>query len=236
MPHQCLKCGTLFSEGTTTILRGCPDCHGTRFFYTQEPLTLTERERMLNQTERDLPLLLEKLVAAPPPTPPPKGPMPPEKPLVPERLPVPEAFEQPRGTGEMTADGRLVVRLPRDLQKRVQRATSGWDYEVSAPKPVPAPFDLPLPRRRDEPLVTELPRPDPSTLPPPPVEAVPEPVPGVEVRIESETRPETVRIEDLGKYEIDVRRLLEKSPLVVQKDGSYVLHLASLFEMRPKDK
>jgi predicted nucleic acid-binding Zn-ribbon protein len=236
VPHQCLKCGTLFPEGTTTILRGCPDCHGTRFFYTQEALTLSERERMLNQTERELPILLENLAAAPAPSAPPKGPAPEKPPLAPERLPVPEAFDEPRGRGEVLADGRLVVRLPRELNQRVRRATSGWDYEAPVPKPVPPPFELSAPRRADEPVAPEIPRPAPAALPLPPPEPSPASVPQAEVPLDSETRPETVRIEDLGKYEIDVRRLLERNPIIVQKDGSYVLHLPSLFEMPPKDK
>lgn len=233
MPHQCLKCGNLFAEGSTTILRGCPDCHGTRFFYTEEPLTLTEREKMLHQTERDLPLLLEKLAPA---APPPKGPDPPPNPLAPERLPLPDAFDKPHVSGEMTADGRLVVRLPRELHKRVRRATATWDYEAPVAKPVPPPFEMPVPRKAHDPIVTEIPKPAPGTLPPPPAASPPEPTPGVQIQLDSETRPETVRIEDLGKYEIDVRRLLERNPIVVQKDGSYVLHLPSLFEMPPKDK
>ncbi|MEA2055536.1 MAG: Zn-ribbon containing protein, partial [Candidatus Thermoplasmatota archaeon] len=26
MPHQCLKCGKIFEEGSTQLLKGCPDC------------------------------------------------------------------------------------------------------------------------------------------------------------------------------------------------------------------
>ena len=37
MPHQCLKCGKIFEEGSTQLLKGCPDCDGNRFFFTKEP-------------------------------------------------------------------------------------------------------------------------------------------------------------------------------------------------------
>lgn len=42
--------------------------------------------------------------------------------------------------------------------------------------------------------------------------------------------PETVAISGSGIYELDVKRLLEKSPIVVHKDGTYSLHLPSLME------
>jgi len=44
MPHQCLKCGRIFEEGSSQLLKGCPDCGGNRFFYTKEPLNEKERE------------------------------------------------------------------------------------------------------------------------------------------------------------------------------------------------
>ena len=47
--------------------------------------------------------------------------------------------------------------------------------------------------------------------------------------------PETIRISKPGEYEIDVKRLLESNPIVIQRDGTYLIHLASLFESnRPK--
>lgn len=214
MPHQCLKCGNLFPEGTTTILRGCPDCHGTRFFFTREPLTFAERDRLLQQTERDLPALLDRLTksATPPPTPPPSGPKPP--PSFPDRLQVPPAFAPPKGEGELLPDGRLLIKLPKDLRRRVEKLSAGWDYE--APSPVSPPLQSATTLQTPAPPATQAP-----VVAPPPLT----------LHLSQETPPETVRIPNQGEYEIDVRRLLENSPVVIQKDGSYVLHLPSLFEM-----
>lgn len=203
MPHQCLKCGTLFAEGTTTILRGCPDCRGTRFFYTQEPLTLAEREQLLHQSERDLPALVEQLIGPREPPPPPGGPPGPSGPV--PRLEVPEAFDRPRAEGELLPGGRLLVKLPKSVHARVRRATVGWDYDL-APGPSPA-------------------------------TAAPEglsDVSHVEPAAPNAAPPETVRIPQLGQYEIDVQRLLERSPIVVHKDGTYLIHLPSLFDVRQK--
>lgn len=49
-------------------------------------------------------------------------------------------------------------------------------------------------------------------------------------------RPETVEVLEQGVYDLDVRRLLEKNPIVVYKDGSYSLHLPSLMESLDKKR
>jgi predicted nucleic acid-binding Zn-ribbon protein len=51
-----------------------------------------------------------------------------------------------------------------------------------------------------------------------------------EPRDDDDSVPETVRIDGPGLYTIDVKRLLEEAPIVVQKDGSYLIHLPSLFD------
>ncbi|MDD4877529.1 MAG: Zn-ribbon containing protein [Candidatus Nanoarchaeia archaeon] len=57
MPHQCVKCGKLFEDGSKEILSGCSACSGKFFFYVKkanlekakeitESLTLEEKEQM----------------------------------------------------------------------------------------------------------------------------------------------------------------------------------------------
>ena len=48
--------------------------------------------------------------------------------------------------------------------------------------------------------------------------------------------PETIGVEQPGNYRIDLKGLLEKEPIVIQKDGSYTIHLPSLFKMREEKK
>ncbi|MCD6383642.1 MAG: hypothetical protein J7L88_04200, partial [Thermoplasmata archaeon] len=55
-------------------------------------------------------------------------------------------------------------------------------------------------------------------------------------RRKKEKTPDVVTIVEQGVYEIDVKKLLEKSPIIVQKDGSYLIHLPSLFEMEEKEE
>lgn len=206
MPHQCLKCGTLFDEGTTTILRGCPDCKGTRFYYTEEALTHNERQRLLQKTEQDLPTVfdhVQKQAASSQED----SAQPPES--SPSALHDPHDLQATRGSGKLLPDGRLLVKVPKNLKRRVRRATEGWDYEMPAASATPQPAGSIHPRVNIVETVAESEVAIPNAL---------------------ETRPETVEIPDSGQYEIDVRRLLERSPIVVQKDGSYTIHLPSLFE------
>ena len=54
MPHQCLKCGRIFEEGSSQLLMGCPDCGGNRFFYTKKPLDEEERNIISSEVNKDL--------------------------------------------------------------------------------------------------------------------------------------------------------------------------------------
>ncbi|MBU4190401.1 MAG: Zn-ribbon domain-containing protein [Candidatus Thermoplasmatota archaeon] len=53
--------------------------------------------------------------------------------------------------------------------------------------------------------------------------------PKVETEKVKEKAPEVVNIVESGVYEIDVESLLEKSPVIVRRDGTYLVHLPSLF-------
>jgi len=54
MPHQCLKCGRVFEEGSSQLLKGCPDCNGNRFFFTKKPLDEKERNSKMEEVGQDL--------------------------------------------------------------------------------------------------------------------------------------------------------------------------------------
>jgi predicted nucleic acid-binding Zn-ribbon protein len=43
-----------------------------------------------------------------------------------------------------------------------------------------------------------------------------------------------ITITDEGIYELDVEKLMEHSPIIVQKDGSYMVHLPSVFKGKKK--
>ena len=54
MPHQCLKCGKTFEEGSAQLLKGCPDCGGNRFFFTKEPLDENQRNDIIKKVGVDV--------------------------------------------------------------------------------------------------------------------------------------------------------------------------------------
>jgi predicted nucleic acid-binding Zn-ribbon protein len=54
MPHQCLKCGKTFEEGSSQLLKGCPDCGGNRFFFTKEPLDEQQRHKITEEVGKDI--------------------------------------------------------------------------------------------------------------------------------------------------------------------------------------
>jgi len=62
MPHQCLKCGQIFEEGSSQLLKGCSECGGNRFFFTKEPLGEIERNEITKQVGDDINTKLLKLM------------------------------------------------------------------------------------------------------------------------------------------------------------------------------
>ena len=58
MPHQCLKCGRVFEDGSSQLLKGCPDCGGNRFFFTKEPLNESQRNSINEEIGQDINLSL----------------------------------------------------------------------------------------------------------------------------------------------------------------------------------
>jgi predicted nucleic acid-binding Zn-ribbon protein len=54
MPHQCLKCGQIFKEGSSQLLKGCQECGGNRFFFTKKPLDEKERDKISSEVNTDI--------------------------------------------------------------------------------------------------------------------------------------------------------------------------------------
>ncbi len=62
MPHQCVKCGAFYDDGSDEILKGCSKCGGKLFFYVkkekaemlkeQQAIELSKEER--KQIEEDV--------------------------------------------------------------------------------------------------------------------------------------------------------------------------------------
>ncbi len=187
MPHQCLGCGYAFEEGSSALLKGCPDCKGTKFFYAAEAVGEDERKAMAKDAQKDLRQVVTDMLAD----------------ASPEAR---KTIEDKAGDdGWATLKPRDIRRLVKQVQAESKKADQpSWEADPEDVVPVDS---LAKQRAKEE-----------------------------RERIEAqiaegreEAKPDTVTVGD-GEYEIDVKGLLEKNPIVVQKDGAYMLHLPSLFE------
>jgi uncharacterized protein len=222
MAHQCLQCGQTFPDGSQELLKGCPKCQGTRFFYTQAPLARQEREALMQQANKDLRGILQELVQG--------G----TRPTYDDPVWSQEAREK-----WLQVDARkLHAHEPGAVRevKAPEGAPAAAAKHAPAPRHAGHPHPHPHPTRQ-----AELPwadAPAPAEEPPAPAAALPArartrpPAPlGPEMR---EAKPEVVVVNEPGRYDIDVQQLMEKSPVVVRRDGVYVVHLPSVFEAAAK--
>lgn len=176
MPHQCLKCGHIFEEGSSQLLKGCPGCGGNKFFFTKQPLNETERGIMSKEIGQDLTSRIMEL-----------------------------AIEKNK---DVTKGTETWIRLkPKDLRKIMEDQIEKKEPEK----------DIHL----NEPISDDKRK---------------EIIKKIKAESDHSDTPETIGVEQPGKYNIDLKGLLEKEPIVIQKDGTYTIHLPSLFKMHEEKK
>ena len=52
MPHQCVRCGTLYDDGAEEILKGCSSCKAKMFFYIKKD-AIKEREKQKDLSPKE---------------------------------------------------------------------------------------------------------------------------------------------------------------------------------------
>ncbi len=202
MPHQCLKCGKVFPDGSPMILKGCPNCSGTRFFFTKKPLNENERKKLTETASKDIKTIvrdvltketyskkdIEKLIRS-------------RK----EWLEIKPKTEYVKKGKVVEVKGRRIlgVRKVKTVKKKEvkERIEEKKEKEVKVPGKIE--------KKREKEIKVKKAKP--------------------KVKTEKEKPPEVVNIVESGIYEIDVESLLEKSPVIVRRDGTYLVHLPSLF-------
>lgn len=180
MPHQCLKCGHVFEEGSSQLLKGCPACGGHRFFFTKMPLDEQERSKISAEVNQDM---TEKIMDL--------------------------LMEKTDDTQKNT--GKWVTIKPKEVRKMIQQ---NMEPKLSTPPPSKEQENVPIidSDKRAQ-TIKEL-----------------------EEENGASDTPETIDIERPGKYSIDLKGLLEQEPIIIQKDGSYTIHLPSVFKMIDQKK
>lgn len=164
MPHQCLQCGGTFPEGSKDILRGCPSCGGTKFFFTRAPLSGGDLDRMRRSSEEEMRQLVRRVLT--------------------EESELEPATEE---DSPPTPKGWVAIR--KETLKAGYTSTEALkrkDGEV---------FQRPVRRKR----------------------------------VRARKGPEVIRVVETGVYEIDLESLMRKNPIVIQKGGTYLIYLPSLF-------
>jgi predicted nucleic acid-binding Zn-ribbon protein len=179
MPHQCLKCGKIFEEGSAELLKGCSECGGNRFFFTKEPLGEKERAAITEEVGKDINTAIMELMGE-------------------------------EGQDLVEKKGDWVKIKPKDVRKAMKK-------HMPEEKQIKAEGKEEIDILTDEGYRSEK------------IEEIKE-------EAEHSDTPETIDIERPGSYKIDLKGLLEEEPIIIQKDGSYTIHLPSLFKMIDKEK
>lgn len=177
MPHQCLKCGHIFEEGSPQLLKGCPHCGGNRFFYTKKPLDELARQKITEEIGKDIYTQLVDLLGQ-------------------------------KNTNIIDKAGNWVTVKPKDVRKVIQ------DHLQDNHEKKSINFNS---RKNIERIMDD--------------EYRKKKIQKIWENQNSIDHPETIDIEPPGKYSIDVKRLLENEPIIIQKDGSYTIHLPSVFKL-----
>jgi predicted nucleic acid-binding Zn-ribbon protein len=198
LPHQCLKCGKVFPDGSPIILKGCPECDGTRFFFTEKPLSENERKRLTELASKDIKTLVKDVLTK-------------EKVYTKKDIeglikgkkewikitPKTERYVKKKGVVEVKGKRIAGVRKVKPVKVKEIKIKKGEERKEKIVKK-----EKTLKETKTKKAETE------------------------EVK---EKAPEVVNIVESGVYEIDVESLLEKSPVIVRRDGTYLVHLPSLF-------
>jgi len=179
MPHQCLKCGKIFEEGSVELLKGCPACDGNHFFYTKEPLGEEERKVLTERLGKDITSTVTDLIGG-----------------------------QARST--VGGSGNWINIKPKNILEAMEKR--------------PAETKKVTPDSKENiDIITDA-------------GYRKEIIEKIETESTKSTVPETIDIDEPGKYRIDIKGLLEEEPIIIQKDGSYTIHLPSVFKMIDKEK
>ncbi len=185
MPHQCLGCGFAFEEGSSALLKGCPECKGTRFFYTAEEVDEGRRKEIAKDAQGDLRQVVAELL----------------------QEAAPQAAQELQDKADSDGWAELKPKDIRKLMKQVQAESKAVPQGGLDPEETLSPSEHAMRRQQAA-----------------------EAAKRILAETEMDEKPDTVTVADQGEYEIDVRGLLEKNPIVVHKDGAYLIHLPSLFQ------
>ncbi len=224
MPHQCLNCGHVIPRGSDEILKGCSKCSGKKFMFTSQPMSEEARETLNRKADRVRNKMIKK--------------------ADPELLKI----LKERGMTEIDGSSLEIDRSLGDDWVRyrpgsedeieLDEGTSKTGIEIVEGVRKPSAKDLisELDSKKETDEETKERKTIKKKKRPVKKRSLPfKKVPQSPLR--KKTDVDVINIIETGVYEIDVEKLLDDNPIIIQKDGSYLLHLPSLFkEGREKKK
>ena len=217
MPHQCLNCGHIIPKGSYEILKGCSQCNGKKFIYvSSRPLSEKKREEIKERADRVRADMLGKIDSS--------------------------MLDILRERGISSVDGAQLqvdselghdwIRYePLETEEFVIEEGEG-DTELElhvrprSAKDMITEYDSRM-IKKEEPSGEKKRKPGKPKKPK---------LKKKKPRIPKKEGIDVIKIVEKGVYEIDVKGLLEDSPIIVQKDGSYLLHLPTLFGEKGKKR
>jgi len=219
MPHQCLQCGKVFPSGSPEILKGCGDCGGKRFFYTNQPISNDQREALQEQANQDVKGLITDMLTQ-------------REPFYKFDSEEPDRLGRPRGEEWIRVSPRKKAKpegrkpegppMARPVEKDVEPGPADMvetevkksvkDKVKAKLKPIRITKRKEL-KRKKKARKAKRAKKAPAAKP-----------------VTGEPEPDIINIVEPGVYEIDLKRLLEENPIIVQKDGTYFVHLPSIFD------
>jgi predicted nucleic acid-binding Zn-ribbon protein len=212
MPHQCLSCGSVFADGSPKILRGCPQCSGTRFFFTEKAISDSERDKLREQANKDIKNLVHEMLTGK------VRPMDIQGDITDKDEWVNITFKSKSKAGG--GDEEDLIQLEKKIVKSID--------------------DLKFPEEKKSKKVKAAPKTKTEKVKEKPVKTKKaekkKKVDSKKKENVKEERVAVIKISEDGVYDIDIEKLLEDSPIIVQKDGSYMVHLPSVFKKARKKK
>ncbi|UCE73186.1 MAG: hypothetical protein JSV56_09120 [Methanomassiliicoccales archaeon] len=211
MPHQCLKCGSVFADGSPQILRGCPECGGTKFFFTEKTMSDEERKKLKEKANTDIKHLIQEMMT---------------NDTVPIKINK-ESFEKDEwvylgGTGQTESEEEDEV-SQKEVEKKILKSIEDLKFPKEGRLK-----KLKFVSKGEAKKVAKKVASAEKVKSKETTKKVPAKKPKKEERVA------VITITDEGVYDIDVEKLLEHSPIIVQKDGSYMVHLPSVFKRSRK--
>jgi len=207
LPHQCIGCGKVYPNGSKEILAGCSVCGGRKFYYIAQPLDQEEIDDVKQNMDNQMGNALERVIKDIP-------------------------REKYNELGEEDTDGEWVKIRPEDYDGRdrrraervqsLQDRNSGLMGRIAIGRELPARPDTNAPGNvsTEEKKAKDTKKHKVRKL---------RVGTGRKVAIKKE-KPAVITVVEKGVYEINLKSLLENSPIIIQKDGSYLIHLPSLFQ------